>query len=311
MISKSNFFTVVVVGAGSAGLNAALVLGRARRSTLLLDSGLPRNAPAHASHGLLTRDGTPPLELLRIAHEQLAPYPVTRLSDSAETVTPDEGGFTLLLKSGQTIRTRRLLLATGVTDLLPDIPGLQDGWGTTVHHCPYCHGWEVRDQYLADLIPGGGEMAYHRGVLLRQWTPHLVLLTHGAARLSTQQRDNLEHLGVRIDERPVAQWDGQDVMFEDGTRLKRDALFVTPGQAQRSMLPEQLGCARTDRGPLAGVLLKVTPETGLTNVPGVYAAGDMIGEQQVVLAAASGARSAAAINADLCFEDASKRTVQT
>ena len=128
VVSKNSFFTVAVVGAGSAGLNAALVLGRARRSTLLLDSGPPRNAPAHASHGLLTRDGTPPLELLRIAHEQLAPYPVTRLSDYAENVTPDEGGFTLLLKSGQTIRTRRLLLATGVTDLLPDIPGLQDGW---------------------------------------------------------------------------------------------------------------------------------------------------------------------------------------
>lgn len=311
MISKSNFFSVVVVGAGSAGLNAALVLGRARRSTLLLDSGPPRNAPAHAAHGLLTRDGTPPLDLLRIAREQLAPYPVTHLSDAAEHVTPDEGGFTLLLNRGQTIRTRRLLLATGITDLLPDIPGLQDGWGTTVHHCPYCHGWEVRDQHLADLIPGGGEMAYHRGVLLRQWTPHLVLLTHGAAHLSAQQRDDLEHLGVHIDERPVAQWDGQAVTFEDGTRLKRDALFVTPGQAQRSRLPEQLGCARIDRGPLAGVLLKVTPETGRTSVPGVYAAGDMIGEQQVVLAAASGARSAAAINADLCFEDASKRTLQT
>ncbi|WP_162243145.1 NAD(P)/FAD-dependent oxidoreductase [Deinococcus sp. Leaf326] len=311
MISKDASFDVVIVGAGSAGLNAALVLGRARRSTLLLDSGPPRNAPAQASHGLLTRDGTPPLELTRLAREQLAPYPVTRLARLAEGVVPAQEGFAVTLEGGNTVHARRLLLATGVTDLLPDIPGLQEGWGTTVHHCPYCHGWEVRDQDLADLIPGGGDMAYHRGVLLRQWTPHLVLLTHGPAHLTAQQQSNLDDLGVRIDERLVAQWDGRNVTFEDGTRLGRDTLFVTPGQAQRSALPEQLGCARIDRGPLAGVLLAVTPETGLTSVPGVYAAGDMIGEQQVVLAAASGARAAAAINADLCFGDASRWTIHT
>ena len=300
-------FEVLVIGAGSAGLNAALILGRARRRTLLLDHGPPRNAPAHASHGLLTRDGTPPLELTRLGRQQLAPYPVTLHPDHAQTVTPDPDGFTVTLAGGATVHARRLLLATGVTDLLPDIPGLREGWGTTVHHCPYCHGWEVHDQHLADLIPGGGDMAYHRGVLLRQWTPHLTLLTHGPDHLSADQRANLTHLGVRIDERPVTRWDGRHVTFDSGPSIERDALFVTPGQAQRSMIPEQLGCARIERGPLAGVLLKVTPESGLTSVPGVYAAGDMIGEQQVVLAAASGARAAAAINAELAFGDATRR----
>ncbi|GAA5441732.1 NAD(P)/FAD-dependent oxidoreductase [Deinococcus caeni] len=298
---------MLVIGAGSAGLNAALVLGRARRRTLLLDHGPPRNAPAYASHGLLTRDGTPPLELTRLGRQQLAPYPVTLHPDHADTVTPHPDCFSVTLAGGTTVHARRLLLATGVTDLLPDIPGLREGWGTSVHHCPYCHGWEVRDQHLADLIPGGGDMAYHRGVLLRQWTPHLTLLTHGPDHLRADQRANLAHLGVRIDERPVIGWNGRHVIFQDGQPLECDALFVTPGQAQRSAIPEQLGCARIDAGPLAGVLLKVTPESGLTSVPGVYAAGDMIGEQQVVLAAASGARAAAAINAELAFGDAARR----
>ncbi|GGS04054.1 pyridine nucleotide-disulfide oxidoreductase [Deinococcus sedimenti] len=297
---------MIVIGAGSAGLNAALVLGRARRHTLLLDHGLPRNAPAHASHGLLTRDGTPPLELTRLAREQLAPYPVTLHTDAAETAEAHPGHFTVTLGGGQTVHARRLLLATGVTDQLPDLPGLREGWGTTVHHCPYCHGWEVRDQHLADLIPGGGNLAYHRSVLLRQWTPHLTLLTHGPAHLTGEQRSTLAHLGVPIIERPVTGWTGRAVTFQDGSHLDRDALFITPGQAQRSRLPDQLGCARTDHGPLAGVLLAVTAATGQTSVPGVYAAGDMIGEQQVVLAAASGARAAAALNAALCTEDAAR-----
>lgn len=304
MISKNSRFEVLVIGAGSAGLNAALVLGRARRRTLLLDHGSPRNAPAHAAHGLFTRDGTSPADLTRIGREQLAPYPVTIQSDQAQTVAPDPAGFTVTLAGGHLVHAQRLLLATGVTDHLPDLPGLREGWGTTVHHCPYCHGWEVRDQALADLIPGGGDLAYHRGVLLRQWTPHLTLLTHGPAHLNTEQRAQLGHLGVLIDERPVTSWDGHAVTFQGGDSLSRDALFVTPRQAQRSTLPEQLGCVPVEQGPLAGIVLRVTAATGLTSVPGVYAAGDMIGEQQLVLSAASGARAAAAINTDLCFEAA-------
>ncbi len=303
-ISQSGLLDTIVIGAGSAGLSAALVLGRARRQVLVLDGGPPRNASADAAHGFLTRDGTPPAELLQIARAQLTPYPVQLMRAQAERAHATQDGFEVRVTGGAVHHARRLVLATGVTDVLPDLPGLQEGWGHSVHHCPYCHGWEVRDQALADLVPAGGDAAYHRGVLLRQWTPDLTVLTHGGAALSDDQQVQPDALGVRVDARPVAAWTGSAVVFQDGSTLARHALFVTPTLRQRADLPDQLGCERAQTGPMPGVLLRVQPESGLTSVPGVYAAGDLAGEQQVLLAAASGARAAYAINAELSVSDA-------
>lgn len=218
---------MLVIGAGSAGLNAALVLGRTRRRTLLLDHGSPRNAPAQAAHGLFTRDGTSPADLTRIGREQLAPYPVTIRSDQAQTVAPDQTGFTVTLAGGHLVHAQRLLLATGVTDHLPDPPGLREGWGTTVHHCPYCHGWEVRDQALADLIPGGGDLAYHRGVLL--------VLTGATVPTSATEEQNEHHVqpGLGVVQTPAVR---DQIIPPRGPGLGAQILFAT--QAIRKCRPD-------------------------------------------------------------------------
>lgn len=288
-----------------AGLSAALVLGRARRQVLVLDGGLPRNAPAHASHGFLTRDGASPLELLHIGREQLAPYPVQVVQSQASSAQAVPDGFEVRTEDGETYSTRRLLLTTGVTDLLPELPGLREGWGVSVHHCPYCHGWELRDQTVAAYVPAGGPGAHHIGVLLRQWTPHLTILTAGPDNLTAEQARQLQALGVSLDTRPVARWEGTQMLMQDGSALPFKGVFIQPGQAHRSDLADQLGCEREENNLFLRVGSTLA-NAGLTSVPGVYAAGDLLGEQQVSLAVASGAKAATAINSDLCFTDAAQ-----
>lgn len=297
---------VIVVGGGSAGLSAALVLGRVRRRVLVLSGGLPRNAPASASHGFLTRDGASPLELLALARQQLEPYPVQVLDEQALSAKAVADGFEVVTESGQTFRARRIVLASGVTDLLPDLPGLRQGWGQTVHHCPYCHGWEVRDQRVAVYVPQSADNAYHLSVMLRQLTPHLTLLTAGPHQLTPQQHARLLALGVKLDERPLTGWNGSQMEFEDGSTIPFEAVFVGPNQQQRSDLAAQLGCAVLGSGPMSGIWLSVQLQSGLTSVPGIYAAGDLIGEQWVSFAVASGSRAGAALNAELCFLDAER-----
>lgn len=296
-------FDVIVVGGSAAGLSAALVLGRARRSVLVLDTCESRNAPAAHAQGVFTRDGTPPSELLHIAREQLRPYGVQRRDVAAVDARSLPTGFELDLADGTRVRALRLLLATGVRDLLPDVPGLRELWGKAVHHCPYCHGWEVKDGRLA--VYGRGTEGFRKTLMLHNWSRDLVLFGDGPADLTPDQRRQLQALNIPVNEAPVARFEGgpgglEGVVLEDGSFVQRDALFLSPRQEQRSDLALRLGCAMTEDG----VHVRVD-DAGQTSVPGVYAAGDMTGpvqQQQVILAAASGAKAAVMLNNAFVFD---------
>ncbi len=293
---------VLVVGGGSAGLSAALVLGRARRRVVVIDRGQPRNGPAEASHSFFTRDGTPPAELLRIGRAQLQPYESVEVR-AGEVAAIDRApdGFAARLADGATLTSRIVLLASGVVDLLPPVEGLEALWGRSAFTCPYCHGWEVRDQPLAVLSSGPHALEFMR--LLRQWSTDLVLCTNGPSGLDEPQRRQLSELGVALRETPIARLEGRGgqlerVVLDDGEALPRHALFVATQIRARSELARQLGCDTTDQGPIAGRI--VVNRMGLTSAPGVYAAGDSASlMHQVVLAAASGMQAGAAINYEL------------
>ena len=301
---------VVIVGGGPAGLNAALTLGRARRRVLLVDDGQPRNAPAQAVHGFLSRDGLPPFELRRIGREQLAPYPSVEVRDSevVDVHALDEpgGGFVVTLADHSVTRARRLLLATGLADQLPAIDGLAELWGTSVLHCPYCHGWEVRDQALAVL--GSDPRAIQLAAHLTRFSPDVALCTNGTP-LDSASHQLLAGLGVAVREEPIQRLDGDGgrlrrIVFSAGPPLARQAAFVRAPYRQRSDLPARLGCALLEDGTVQ------VDDLGRTSVPGVYAAGDLarrpslpFATAQVVMAAAAGATAAVAIDQGLLADD--------
>jgi thioredoxin reductase len=240
-------YDTVVVGAGTAGLSAALVLGRSRRRVLVLDGGEPRkNAPASASQGFFTRDGVSPGELLQIGRGQLEPYPgVEYRAERATGARGEDGAFEVTLEGGEAVWARKLVLATGVFDELPDNrSGFLELWGRGVYHCPYCHGWEVRDRPLA--VMAGGEEVAERAVLIRNWSRDLVALTDGSP-LGDETRERLGALGVvPVYEQSVARLEGRDdgseglsrVVFGDGSSIAREGLFYGPPQRQRSPLAE-------------------------------------------------------------------------
>ena len=303
-------YDAVVIGAGTAGLSAGLLLGRSRRRVLLLDGGEPRNAPAAGVHGFFTRDGVSPGELLEIGREQLKPYGgVEYRAGRATDVSGSYGAFEVGLEGGETVSARKIVLATGVFDELPETPGFRELWGRGVYHCPYCHGWEVRDRPLA--VMAAGEEVAERAVLIRNWSRDLVALTDGSA-LGDEARARLVALGVRVREERISRLEGKGdaseglsrIVFEDGTSLEREGLFYGPPQRQRSGLAEALGCEVAAMGPAAEVV-KADRMTGQTSVPGVYAAGDGgAPPQSVANAVASGANAAAFLNHVLCGEDA-------
>ena len=296
---------VVIVGGGAAGLSAALVLGRSRRRTLVVDEGMPRNAPSPAAHSVFTRDGTAPGELSRIAREQLAPYDTVEVRRGSVTATTrDDEGIAVLLADGTGMRARRVLLAIGVRDALPEIDGFAALWGRSVLHCPYCHGWEVRDEPLA--LYADGPVAMEMAPLLLQWSRDLLLCTGGSGALAESERETLIGAGVRLVDSPVLRLEGDDdcvhVVFADGNVRERRALFVRPAQALASDLPQRLGCELTESG-----LIRVGADRQ-TSIPGVYAAGDASSPlQQIVVAAAAGAEAAMMINRDLIRTDFEQR----
>lgn len=306
-------YDAIVVGGGVAGLSAGLMLGRARRRVLLLDAGEPRNASAAAAHGVFTRDGTPPLELLRLAREQLRPYATVELrSEAAVAASAVDGGFEVELADGERARGRKLLLATGVRDELPAIPGFAELWGGSVFTCPYCHGWEMRDEPLA--VYANGAVAMHAAPLLRNWSRDVVLLTDGPAELTAEERAKLAALEIPVREERVARLVGaaagapgggerrlECVVFVGGEELRRRGILMRPGQRPRTELAVGLGCGLKEDGPMAGLI--VVDATQQTTVPGVFAAGDLVGMPQVNIAAASGSTAGAMLNAALIAEE--------
>jgi thioredoxin reductase len=251
-------YDAVIVGAGTAGLSAALVLGRSRRRVLVLDGGEPRNAPSAGAHGFFTRDGVPPGELLEIGREQLEPYEgVEYRAVGATEVTGSDGRFAVRLEDGDDVLARKLVLATGVVDELPERPGFRELWGRGVYHCPYCHGWEVRDRPLA-VYAGNQDPAgpVERAVLLRNWSRDLVVLSDGPSSLDAAGREKLDTLGVQLNEKRIARLEGRSdgseglsrVVFEDGSFLEREGLFYGPPQRQRSGFAEERSIQPSVRG---------------------------------------------------------------
>lgn len=292
----------IIIGGSSAGLSAALVLGRARRNVLVFDDGKPCNRFSHASHGFLTRDGIHPADLLQIAREQLAPYQTVSFQSATVTrVLPVEAGFRVETAAGETSTARKLLLATGLHDTLPALPGIEHFFGTSVFHCPYCDGWEIRDQPV--IVYNDSENAYHQVMMLHQWTRNLTLCTGGAHNLSPEERARIEKNGIRLVETPVSRIEGRDGQVEqlvlaDGSTLQCAAVFVGLKSAQRAPFAQELGCELTGSG------LVQVDTFAQTSVPGVYAAGDMSNPMRSVpIAVAHGAAAAYGINHTLITED--------
>jgi thioredoxin reductase len=299
-------FDAVVVGAGPAGLSAALILGRCRRRVLVCDSGRPRNAVSHALHGFLTRDGIEPAELRRMGREQLRHYPTVEVRDIEVVDAKCEAhGFAVTLGNGTALSCRKLLLATGVKDLLPQIEGFQAFYGRSVFHCPYCDGWEVRDQPIA--IYGSGEHGKGLALELTAWSADLVLCTNGAAGLDRHDVDRLAHHGIGLREEPIARLEGSDgilerIVFATGDVLERRAMFFSTGEHQGSNLAARLGCAFTPKGAVQ------TGDYEITNISGLYVAGDASRFVQLaIVAAAEGAAAAFAMNTAMLKEDLAAR----
>jgi thioredoxin reductase len=295
-------FDVIIVGAGPAGLSAALVLGRCRRRVLICDAGHPRNAMSRGLHGFLTRDGIEPAEFLRIGREQLRQYETVELRETEVTDARRVAeSFELTLADGERVASRKLLLATGVVDDLPEIEGLADFYGTGVFHCPYCDGWEMRDQPLA--VYGRGENGAGLALELTLWSRNLVLCTDGPSQLSEVELERLAQHKIPVREDRIASLQGtggvlERIVFTSGETIELRGMFFSTGQRQGSDLPKKLGCEFTDQGCVN------TGEYEITNVPGVYVAGDASRFVQFVIVAASeGAQAAVAINKELMQED--------
>lgn len=301
-MNSSTPLDVLIVGGSIAGLSAALVLGRSRRTVLVLDAGKPANRQTPHSHSFLTRDGTPPAQLATLAREQALAYPTVTLRNATVTqaVREDEL-FSVKTEVGEDFRAKRLLLATGVADQLPNLPGFAECWGISVLHCPYCHGYEVRDQRLGVLA--NGDAAFEFARLLLNWSRDLTLFTNGPSTLNEAQSQTLTRFGIGLVETPLAAIPHENgtlsgLVLADGRTHPLDAVFARVPFAQSSDLAEQLGCATGDWG-----LLK-TDDFGKTSVNGVFAAGDNTTlMRQVVAAAANGAKAAAFINRDLVEEE--------
>jgi len=291
---------VIVIGAGPAGLSAALYLGRSRRQTLVVDAGEPRNAPAHSAHGVFSRDGATPAELVADARRQLERYPAVEVwRGKAETVEKGPSGFVVRTQDGRQARARRLLFATGIRDELPDIEGLAERWANGVLHCVYCHGYEIADQPVA--LIAAPDIAMRAVASVYQLTQNLVLCTNGEA-MPEAEAGQLARRGIHVVEMKIDRISGDApdlrLMFADGSELTRAAVFVRTILKDASDLPARLGCELdTPYGVVVGLDWQ-------TSVPGAYAAGDIAApKDQIIVAAASGAQAAIAINGDLVQAD--------
>jgi thioredoxin reductase len=298
-------YDVLIVGGGAAGLSAALVLSRARRSVVVIDAGQPRNAPAAHMHGFLGSDGLPPADLLGAGRREILGYGAKLVSGTATVITSTETGegvprFEVTLDDGTAIAARRILVSTGLRDDVPDIPGLKERWGRDVLHCPYCHGFEVRDQPLG--VIGGTRDAILHAQIIRQWSEDVIYFTNGIP-VDDVDQERLRARNIAIVDGEIAELVTEDdhltgVVLVSGHVVPRAAVFVRPRFVPNGDLLVGLGCARDTNG------WTTTDQTGRTSVPGLWAAGNAVNPRaQVITAAGEGSAAAIAINNDLVEED--------
>ncbi|WP_025679004.1 NAD(P)/FAD-dependent oxidoreductase [Paenibacillus massiliensis] len=296
-------YDCVIIGGGPAGLNAALVLGRARRTVALIDHGRPRNAVTHASHGFITRDGIQPAEFRRIALEEVLQYPtVHHIQEEVVDIQSSEQGFDLHTAVGGHIQAHKMIMAAGLREELPDIEGAQEFYGKSLFNCPFCDGWELRDQPLV-IVSNTGD-AFHRAKLLLNWSQDLIVCTSGGPALTPEQIQVLTFKGVRTIDTPVAAFSGRNGMLErvhftDGSSVERSGGFLSPALIpNHAHFANALGYQTADNGAV------VTDPMGRTTVQGIYAAGDSayVMPSQLIYAAASGSKAAMGVVADLTEE---------
>lgn len=299
-------YDVIVVGGGAAGLNGALMLARARRTVLVIDAGAPRNAPAEGVHGLLAREGMPPGELLERGRAEVRQYGGQVVTGEVETAVREETGFGVTLADGRTVRSRRLLVTTGLVDVLPDVPGLRERWGRDVVHCPYCHGWEVRDGAIGVLA--SGPLSVHQALLFRQWSADVTYFAHTRPAPTGEEAERLAARGIKVVHGEVASLEIVEdrlvgVRMSDGTLVSRDTVAVATRMEARAGFLATLGLRPVEHPAGVGEHIPADP-TGRTDVPGVWVAGNVTDlSAQVGPAAAAGAGAAAQINADLIEEE--------
>lgn len=292
-------YDVVIVGGGPAGLSAALVLGRARKRVLLCDSGQPRNAAAEHIQGFVTQDGTPPREFRRIAREQLRPYENVELRDVRVTHIDGQAGQFRVGLGGSTVEARRILLAVGLVDVLPELPGYRDLWGKSLFQCPFCHGWEARDRALGVQATAAPLLEF--ALFLTGWSRDIIAFTESAFEVPSELRERVTRAGVRLEERRIRGLRAQSghlaaVQLEDGSEVPREVLFVRPPQRQTELV-QSLGVALDEQG-----FVRVN-EHRETSVPGIFAAGDLTTLLQgALMAASAGAQAAYMLSHALTLE---------
>ncbi|MCT9868444.1 NAD(P)/FAD-dependent oxidoreductase [Paenarthrobacter aurescens] len=313
-------YDVIVVGGGAAGLSAAVTLGRALRSVLVIDAGEPRNAPAAGVHGFLSRDGINPQELLALGRAEASQYgagivagTVVAARSTADPTAGSELAFEVDLADGRTAGARRVLVTSGLVDTLPDVGGLRERWGRDVLHCPYCHGWEVRNKAIGIL--GSVPMALHQTLLFRQWSPNITLFLNDVVEPTEEEWEQLSARSITVVDGKVRSLEVTDdalsgVVLASGTVIPVEAVVTGTRLEARSAVLESLGVPLVQHPMGVGTHVEVNPQGGATSVPGVYAAGnvtDLMG--QVMASAAAGVMAGAAINADLITEE-TRRAVE-
>ncbi|WP_148685242.1 NAD(P)/FAD-dependent oxidoreductase [Candidatus Nitrosocosmicus hydrocola] len=296
----NNLFDCAIIGGGPAGLNAALVLGRARRNTILFDNDNPRNAVTQESHGFITRDGIKPHEFREIAHRDISKYPsVIHKKKEIFSITKKEQLFELVTSDKELYQSKTIIISTGLKDVLPDIENIVDYYGKSLFNCPYCDGWELRDKPLVVIIEEQTQ-GFHFIQTVYNWSKDLIVCTNGKSILNAEQKRLIQNNGIKIIENKIKNFIGKDgqmekIYFESGDNIIRKGGFVLPQPIQASDFAKKLGC---EYNSLGGISVDFY---GRTNIQGVYAAGDasVFAPAQLIIAAAEGLKAAAGVNRDL------------
>jgi thioredoxin reductase len=301
-------YEVMVIGGGAAGLSGALMLARSRRSVLVIDAGQPRNAPADGVHGLLGREGMNPLELVARGREEVRGYGGEIVDGEVVSAARDGDGFAVELAGGRRVRGKRLLVTAGLVDELPDVPGVRERWGHDVVHCPYCHGWEIRDQAIGVLATGPASV--HQALLFRQLSADVMYFAHRQPAPSGEQADQLAARGITVVTGAVERLESDGMRLESGQLVARQAIAVATRMVARAGFLTGLGLKPIEHPSGMGEHIPADA-TGRTEVPGVWAAGNVTDlSAQVSAAAAQGAFAGAQINFDLVSEETAEAVAQ-